>query len=352
MTRTPVALITGFLGSGKTTLVNRLLAHPGMADTAVVVNEFGEIGLDHDLIAASDDAIVLLANGCVCCAVRGDLVRTLDELHRRRAGGTLPPFARVIVETSGLADPGPVIQALLAEPTLRARYALGAVVALVDAVNGSATLDAHFEAVKQAAVADRIVITKLDLAPADASLAALRGRLAALNPGADIVEGSAGLDPKSVFAVPLPESAPSAQRVAAWLRVEHYAGRMPGAIAGSDHRHDASVRSFCIVRDEPLAEGTLRLFMDALAQNLGPALLRVKGIVHVAQRPDTPAVLHGAQALLHDVAWLERWPNADRRTRLVFVTLEHTRDAMEDLLDTVQRFAAGAARARATAGRA
>ena len=350
MARTEVALVTGFLGSGKTTLINRLLSQPGMADTAVIVNEFGEIGLDHDLIAASDDAIVLLPNGCLCCAVRGDLVRTLDDLHRRRAGGTLPAFARVVIETSGLADPGPVIQALLAEPTLRARYALGNVVALVDAVNGLATLEAHVEALKQAAVADRIVLTKLDLArstpTAAAGAALLRERLAAINPAADVIDVSSAPPVETVFGAPSFDRTRSAAGVETWLKWDRYPGRSPAVGESSEPRHDPRVRSFCIVRDEPLTQDALRLFTDALAKNVGPDLLRVKGIVAVAERPDTPAVLHGAQVLLHEVAWLDGWPSDDRRTRLVFITLTHTREDMESLLDVAQRFSNGAARAR------
>ena len=350
MARTEVALVTGFLGSGKTTLINRLLSQPGMADTAVIVNEFGEIVLDHDLIAASDDAIVLLPNGCLCCAVRGDLVRTLDDLHRRRAGGALPAIARVVIETSGLADPGPVIQALLAEPTLRARYALGNVVALVDAVNGLATLEAHVEALKQAAVADCIVLTKLDLArstpPAAAGAALLRERLAAINPAADVIDASSAPPVETVFGAPSFDRMRSAAGVETWLKWDRYPSRPPAVGESGEPRHDARVRSFCIVRDEPLTQDALRLFTDALAKNVGPDLLRVKGIVAVAERPDTPAVLHGAQVLLHEVAWLDGWPSDDRRTRLVFITLTHTREEMETLLDVAQRFSTGAARAR------
>jgi G3E family GTPase len=346
MARTPVALVTGFLGSGKTTLINRLLGRPGMADTAVIVNEFGTIGIDHDLIAASDDAIVLLANGCLCCAVRGDLVRTLDELHRGRAGGALPPFARVLIETSGLADPSPVTHALLAEPTLRARYVLGGIVTLVDAVNGAATIDTHREASKQVALADRIVITKLDLAAGAASEAALRERIAAVNPAADVDRAPAQPDPEQFFGARSPEDAPAG--IEAWLKSDRYlgdalrSGRAPPP-------HAAGVRSFCVVRDEPFTEGMLRLFADALSQCLGPALLRVKGIVAVAERPDTPAVLHGAQALLHDVTWLPRWPSDDRRTRIVVITLDHEQQEIEELLDLARRMSAGAARARTAA---
>jgi len=351
MKRTPVALVTGFLGSGKTTLINRLLGHPGMADTAVIVNEFGEIGLDHHLIATSDDAVVLLENGCLCCAVRGDLVRTLDDLHRKRCGGTLPPFARVLIETSGLADPGPVIQALLGEPTLHARYALGGVIAVVDAVNGPATLDARIEALKQVAVADRIVLTKLDLAGAAsaplADAAALRERLATINPGAAIVPAPAAPDPAFFFDARTPEDADDPAAVVNWLAAERYLGDAVRSRDPTRPRHDARVRSCCIVRDEPVSEAVLGLFIDALSSSLGPALLRLKGLIAVAERPDTPAVLHGAQALLHELRWLPRWPSADRRTRIVVITLDRDPQDIEALLDLAERMAAGAKRARA-----
>jgi G3E family GTPase len=347
MDRTPVALVTGFLGSGKTTLINRLLGHPGMADTAVIVNEFGTIGLDHHLIAASDDAVVLLENGCLCCAVRGDLVRTLDELHRKRAGGTLPPFARVLIETSGLADPGPVIQALLGEPSLHARYALAGVVAVVDAVNGPATLDARVEALKQVAVADRIVLTKLDLAAVPAGGTALAERLAAINPGAHIVASPARPEPALFFDARTPEDADEPAAVFGWLAAERHLGDALRSRHPARARHDDRVRSCCIVRAQPIGEAPLGLFIDALSASMGPGLLRIKGLIAVAERPDTPAVLHGAQALMHELSWLSRWPSADRRTRIVVITLDRDPRDIEALLELAERMAAGAVRARA-----
>lgn len=349
MARTPVHVVTGFLGSGKTTLVNRLLADPEMADTAVVVNEFGEIGLDHDLIAASDDAIVLLANGCLCCAVKGELVRTLDELHRRRDGGSLPPFARVVVETSGLADPGPVVHALAAEPTLRARYLAGGVVTVVDAINGAATLDAHAEAVAQVALADRILISKLDLPAADpARRSGLEARLRALAPAADLLDARDAPDAATLLggdAFDVRSPAPDVER---WLKVDRI-GPAAAAAVRAGHRDD--VRAFVIVRDEPVPEAALRLFLSALGEASGPALLRMKGIVAIAEEPALPAVVHGVQGLVQDVERLPRWPSGDHRTRLVFITAGGGREPYDELFDTALRMSSGAARARAGAGR-
>src|SRR4051812_41628890 len=191
----PLTVLTGFLGSGKTTLLNRLLQDPALADTVVIVNEFGEIGLDHLLVETVDEGMILLSAGCLCCTVHGDLVATLEDLLRRRDNGRIAPFQRVAIETTGLADPAPILHAVLAHPYLSMRYALEGVVTLVDAVNGSGTLDAHPEAVRQAAVADRIVLTKTDLLVDPAKLDALKVRLRALNPGAAVVETVAGAAP-------------------------------------------------------------------------------------------------------------------------------------------------------------
>ena len=324
--RIPVSVVTGFLGSGKTTLLNRVLRDPEAARTAVIVNEFGEIGLDHELVASSDDTVVLLTSGCLCCAVKSDLIATLDDLLIRRRQGGVPPFARVAIETSGLADPSAVIQVLLGDPKVNAHYALDLVVATIDAVNGAATLDRHREAARQVACADRLVLTKTDLLPPGADLA-LRARLAALNPGAELVAGDgaasllfgAAAEPRA-----WPES-PSAH-----------------------HDHDHGIRAFCVVREAPMAEATLALLRRALADSLGPDLLRVKGILNIAEHPRGPAVLHGAQAVLHDIAWLDGWPSADRRSRLVFITQGVGQDTVVELIDMLDRMTMRARRRAAS----
>jgi G3E family GTPase len=361
---TPVTILTGFLGSGKTTLLNRALRDPAMANTAVVINEFGEVGLDHLLAAQSDDTIMVLENGCLCCTVFGDLVTTLNNLYHAREANEIPRFDHVVIETSGLADPSPLIQAFLSDPTLAGLYRIGGVVATVDAVNGPGTLDNHIESVRQVALADHILITKLDLvAPAQATAAeaSLTARLHRLNPAAKIsrIDDPAfnigallrdeGLDPASAKA-----------DARAWLNAAAY--EQPAAHHHDHehddhehddhdhhHLHDRDIASFCFTREQPIAREALRLLLDALQQNLGPSLLRVKGIVNVAEEPDRPAVIQGAQHLLHNLSWLERWPDADRRSKIVFITQGFDRVEVEDMIALLDRVATRTAAARARA---
>jgi G3E family GTPase len=357
---TPVTILTGFLGSGKTTLLNRALRDPAMANTAVVINEFGEVGLDHVLAAQSDDTILVLENGCLCCTVFGDLVTTLNNLFHAREDGTIPRFDHVVIETSGLADPSPLIQAFLSDPTLAGLYRLAAVVATVDAVNGPGTLDKHVESVRQVALADHILITKLDLVEPEKERVAeamLTGRLRRLNPAAKISRiddlafdigallRSTGLDPADPKADPR-----------AWLNVEAYQDDHHDHAHHAEHDHhglhDRDIASFCFVRDHPIPREALRLLLDALQQNLGANLLRVKGIVHVAEEPERPAVIQGAQHLLHNLSWLDKWPDADRRSRIIFITQNYDRAEIEDMIALLDRVASrtAAARARAQGG--
>jgi G3E family GTPase len=360
---TSVTILTGFLGSGKTTLLNRALRDPAMANTAVVINEFGEVGLDHLLAAQSDDTIMVLENGCLCCTVFGDLVTTLNNLFHAREDGKIPRFDHVVIETSGLADPAPLIQAFLSDPTLAGLYRIGAVVATVDAVNGPGTLDEHIESVRQVALADHILISKLDLvSPAkmrDAEEAALTARLKRLNPAAKISRSD---DPafdvgKLLRAGDLDPAAADAN-VRAWLNAAAYERTDEHDHAGHDHEHgdhdhhhlhDRDIASFCFTRETPIPREALRLLLEALAQNLGPNLLRVKGIVHVAEEPERPAVIQGAQHLLHNLSWLERWPDDDRRSRLVFITQGFDRAEVEDMIAVLDRVATRTAAARARA---
>jgi G3E family GTPase len=351
---TPVTILTGFLGSGKTTLLNRALRDPSMAKTAVVINEFGEIGLDHALAAQSDDTIMVLENGCLCCTVFGDLVTTLNNLYHAREANEVPRFDHVVIETSGLADPSPLIQAFLSDPTLAGLYRIGAVVATVDAVNGPHTLDEHIESVRQVALADHILMTKLDLvAPSTAkdAEAALVARLRRLNPAAKIsrIDDPAfdvgallraeGLDPND-----------AAADARAWLNAaayEHDAHHHHGDDDHDHHHlHDRDIASFCFTRDRPVPREALRLLLDALQQNLGPNLLRVKGIVNVAEEPERPAVIQGAQHLLHNLSWLPRWPDADRRSKIVFITQGYDRADVEEMIALLDRVATRTAAAR------
>jgi G3E family GTPase len=369
---TPITILTGFLGSGKTTLLNRALRDPAMANTAVVINEFGEIGLDHVLAARSDDTIMVLENGCLCCTVFGDLVTTLNNLYHAREDGEIPRFDHVVIETSGLADPSPLIQAFLSDPTLAGLYRIGTVVATVDAVNGPATLDNHIESVRQVALADRILVTKLDLlgaAEAKAAEAALTARLRRLNPAAKISRiDDPALDIGELLRGPGLDPGGASADARAWLNVAAYESGGDQHSNRADHHHhddhahhdhddhhdhhglhDRDIASFCFIREQPIAREALRLLLDALQQNLGPNLLRVKGLVHVAEEPDCPAVIQGAQHLLHNLSWLERWPDEDRRSKLVFITQGFDRAEVEDMIAVLDRVATRTAAARARA---
>ncbi|MCL4712234.1 MAG: GTP-binding protein [Pseudorhodoplanes sp.] len=367
MPHAPVTILTGFLGSGKTTLLNRALSDPKMSRTAVVINEFGEVGLDHKLVTTSDDAIMVLENGCLCCTVFGDLVATLNRLYHAREAKEIPDFERVVIETSGLADPAPVLQAFLSDPTLAGLYRIGAVIAVVDAVNGPATLDNHSEAVRQIALADHILITKRDLLPADRAQAeadALATRLRRINPAARIVWSDAsGFDAVTLLQASGFDPESASADVRAWLNEAAYAEHAHHDHAhdhdhGHDHDgdhvhhhglHDRDIASFCFVREQPIAREALRLLLDSLQQNLGPNLLRVKGIIHVAEEPERPAVIQGAQHLLHNLAWLDRWPDDDRRSKIVFITQGYERAEVEDMIAVLDRVAARTAAARARA---
>ncbi|MGE0716427.1 MAG: GTP-binding protein [Alphaproteobacteria bacterium] len=305
----PVVVLTGFLGSGKTTLLRRILEDPRHAGTAVVVNELGEVGLDHDLIRHSEEDLVALATGCLCCSVRGDLVRTLLDLEARRAAGTVPSYGRVVIETSGLADPAPILHALLTDDGLSAGHRLERVLTVVDALLGQATLDRHPEALRQAALADRLILTKTDLT--GGTPPALARRLAALNPAASQETAVAGdIAPERVLDPAGHTTAAIGELLAALTRA---AGAGPAAM------HSDGIAAIPIVRPAPIPAVALTLFLQGLAEHCGRDLLRLKGIVGLAEAPERPVVVHGVQHVLHPPEWLERWPDPDRRTRLMVI---------------------------------
>ncbi|MGE0189754.1 MAG: GTP-binding protein [Steroidobacteraceae bacterium] len=349
--RVPVTLLTGFLGSGKTTLLSRAIRHPDLARTVVVINEFGEVSLDHSLVAASNDNIVVLDNGCMCCTVRGDLLATLTELHIARAAGEIQAFDHVIIETSGLADPTPVLQALLSEPALETQYRVAHIIATFDAVNGTDTLIKHDESVRQIAVADHVLITKLDLVAGDATDAEskLTASLRTANPAAviepvptqetDIVKllRALGFDPRR-----------SAEQALRWLNADAYLhDTHDHDHEGHDHSHHLQdIASFCFVKEQPIAREALHLLLSSLENNLGSNLLRVKGLVNIAEEQGRPAVVQGAQHLLHNLAWLDAWPDADHRTRIVFIAQGIARDAVIEMIELLERVASRTAKAR------
>lgn len=331
----PLTILTGFLGAGKTSLLNRLLGDPALADTLVIINEFGEIGLDHLLVEKVDGDMLVMTSGCLCCSIRGDLIATLEDLLRRRDNGRITPFCRILIETTGLADPAPLLHTIMYHPYLMLRFRLDGVVTVVDAVNGAATLDAYEEAVKQAAVADRLVITKTDLLD-EAGRAArdeLCARLASLNPGAPRLDAAQGeANAASLLDAGLYDPARKSLDVRRWLNAEAFDPASRAEAAGHAHtheghgherrdvnRHDARIRAFCMRHEAPIAPAAFDLFLELLRNAHGPRLLRVKGIVAQADDPSRPIVIHGVQHVFHPPVRLANWPDADHATRIVFI---------------------------------
>lgn len=327
----PVTVLTGFLGAGKTTLLNRLLRDPQAAGTAVIVNELGEIGIDHLLVERSSEGLIELSDGCLCCAVRGELIDTIADLLDRMQTGRIAPVSRIVIETTGMADPVPVLQSLMGHPVLAQALSLDGVVTVVDAANGAATLDRHAEPVRQAAVADRMVLTKRAMAPAE-EVEALLGRLARINPAAAVIDGD---DPDSsgaaaLFGLGLWNPATKSADVARWLGEaahDHHHGHHHH----HDHDHDCHdhhhhhgvhddrVKSFSLVHDRPVPWHVIEMFLDLLRSVEGDRLLRMKGIVELAESPERPLVLHAVQKLMHPPARLPAWPDEQRGTRLVLI---------------------------------
>jgi len=349
--RLPISVLTGFLGSGKTTVLNHLIRQPALSRTLVLINEFGEIGLDHDLVSyGTGDVMIEMASGCLCCTIRGDLAKTLCEAPGRFARGGRLWFDRVVIETTGLADPAPILHTLMTEPAVARRYRLDGVIAAVDAVNGGDTLDRQIEAVKQAAVADRLILTKTDLADRDA-LRSLQGRLRVLNPAApQIIARDGVVDPATLFDAGLFDPRTKSLDVQNWLKAEAYAALQDhdhGA-AGHGHshppddvnRHDARIRALCVTLDEPIDGDALDLWLEALLLLRGADFLRIKGILNVVDF-DGPVVIHGVQHIFHPAVMLREWPSKDRRSRIVFIT----RDIEEAVLrDTLRMFSSAGGR--------
>ncbi len=368
--RIPVSIITGFLGAGKSTLLNRMLRDPGAKDIAVIINEFGEVGIDNLLVESSGDSLVELSNGCLCCTVRGELVDTLATMMDAIQTGRANPITRVVIETTGLADPAPVMQSVMGNPVIAQNFELEGVVTVVDAVNGLATLDAHPEAVKQVAVADRLIVSKQTLASAE-QLSALRARLASLNPRAPLADGDdISVSSLSMLANGLYDPSTKIADVDRWLRDEiaaderdhHHHGHDHGHDSecdcghnhnahdhhGHDHHHDHAhghhhhhhdvnrhgddIRSFSIVHERPIDPMAIDMFIDLLRSAHGEKLLRMKAVVKLSDNPERPLVLHGVQTIFHPPQRLSQWPEgSDRKTRMVLITKGLSEEFVADL---------------------
>ncbi|WP_421871103.1 CobW family GTP-binding protein [Pararhizobium sp.] len=357
----PVSILTGFLGAGKTSLLNRLLKDPDLTDTAVIINEFGDVSLDHLLVEASSDGIIELSDGCLCCTVRGELVDTLADLMDRMQTGKIKPLKRVVIETTGLADPAPVLQSVMGNPVIAQSYRLDGVVTVVDAANGLSTLDHHEEAVKQVAMADRLVISKISLATPDVVIA-LKVRLRALNPRAPMIDGDLPEAGKAeLFHCGLYDPATKIADVGRWLQDDAVADHHEHDHdhdhdhdhaydhehcghdnCGHDHhhhhhdenRHGADIRSFSLVHDRPIEPMALEMFVDLLRSAHGEKLLRMKAIVSMTDNPDRPLILHGVQTVFHAPQRMAAWPDPfDRRTRMVLITKDLPEAFVRDLFD-------------------
>jgi G3E family GTPase len=314
----PVTLLTGFLGSGKTTLLNRIVRT--LPRTAILMNEFGDVALDHQLLQKMEGPMALLSGGCVCCTISGSLSPTLKNLWMARSKGDIPPFERVVIETTGIADPAPVLDNLLHDNWVRARFRLDGVITTVDAQLGMGELDAHFEAVKQVAVADCLLLTKTDLA-APETVDALRERLATLNPAADVVTVTHGeVDPAVIQNLGLWNAGTRALEVARWLKPQRYQPATSAPFGGKPQReaHDARVRAFSVVIDAPIDRYALQSALSMLVSFRAENLLRFKAVVNVRGEAQ-PVVLHGVQHVLYPEVRLDAWPDADRRSRFVFI---------------------------------
>ena len=342
ITQIPVTVITGFLGSGKTTLLSSILKKKEMQKTAVIINEFGEIGLDHALIEHTDENIVELQSGCICCTIQGDLNKTLIDLFEKMMNGKVSSFNRILIETTGLANPVPIIHTLMSSIELIRIYSLDGVITVVDSVNGEKTLDLHEESLKQLALAEKIILSKTDIVDKD-EIKSLVYRIKEINPVSQIIFSKFGNIPlEEIFGLGAYDPYKKSADVKKWLAAEKYKDKKHHH-HHDVNRHNENIRAFSMMSENPVNMIAFSFFRDMITAALGANLLRMKGIVNIAGE-ERPAVIHGVQHIFHPVQWLETWPDNDRRTKLVFITQNIKKEQIEDFfrplmgLDTEKGF--------------
>ncbi len=324
----PVTVITGFLGSGKTTLLSSILKKKEMQKTAVIINEFGEIGLDHALIEHTDENIVELQSGCICCTIQGDLNKTLIDLFDKMMNGKVSSFNRILIETTGLANPVPIIHTLMSSIELIRIYSLDGVITVVDSINGEKTLDLHEESLKQLALAEKIILSKTDIVDKD-EIKSLVYRIKEINPVSQIIFSKFGNIPlEEIFGLGAYDPYKKSADVKKWLAAEKYKDKKHHH-HHDVNRHNENIRAFSMMSENPVNMIAFSFFRDMITAALGANLLRMKGIVNIAGE-ERPAVIHGVQHIFHPVQWLETWPDNDRRTKLVFITQNIKKEQIED----------------------